>query len=329
MNSNKHIPLIINYFDIGSIPSPLERGQGVCYLLILLSLFPFPGCTHLNTDEDWVRNGKVRVVLKWESSIRAAHTGDFDYYFYAEGSNMPFVRRGDVSGYEGILPVGHYDVVACNPDGRNLNLRMDGGYGDARAVARTSTTSGTTSATLLQPATLFGGGEKGITATAASSALVAITPVCFIRQVVLNIQIRGGGEVSVVNGSLSGIPCEVYIATGQLCPGRSGSVNFPAQETGENCYTASLSLFGLRAKNETDTTDPTLLSLTVEQKNGQSFISRTDITKQVNEAMASGLTARIELDLEVSPDEAGGYTLTVTAWRTGEAEAEGDMPDEK
>lgn len=298
-------------------------------ILFHLFLLAGTGCTFRNTDEDWARNGKVRVVLKWEPSTRTGHTGDFDYYFYAEGSNTPLVRRGDMSGYEGILPIGHYDVVACNPDGLNLDLRMDGGYADARAVAHTTMATDATSTTLLQPTNLFGGGQEGITATAANSALVVITPAYFIRQVILNIQIRGGGEVSVINGSLIGIPSEVYIATGQLRPGCSGSVNFPAQEAGENRYTASLSLFGLRTENETGTTKQTHLSLTVEQKNGQSFISRADISEQVNEAMASELTARIELDLEISPDETGGYTLTVTAWRTGEAEVEGDMPDEK
>lgn len=281
----------------------------------------FTACTSLTTDKDWTRNGKVRLVLDW--GTRAAHTGVFDYYFYADGNPVPLVRRGDASGYEGTIPQGRYKIVACNPDGINLDLSMNNGYDKAFAIARSGAYSKTTGGIISQPANLYGVGQEGIVA-AAESKTVVLTPVCLIKEVILNIRIEGDTEVVVIGGELSGIPSEVCIPTGKPCAGSSGSVRFPAGADGENRYTASLSLFGLRSEMNADGTDlPATLSLTVEQEDGQSFVSYTDVTDEVNEAVLHGLSARIELDMTIHPLETGGYAIEVTQWRDGTAEAEG------
>lgn len=298
--------------------SPMERGQGVCYLLLA---FLLSACTSLTTDKDWIKNGKIRLVLDW--GTRTVHAGAFDYYFYAEDNPVPQVRRGDASGYEGTIPQGHYEVVVCNPDGVNLDLLMNDGYSGARAVARPSVSSKGTVGMISQPGNLYGTGEKEVVATTAVSKTIVLTPVCLIKEVILNIRIEGGGEILVVSGELSGVPPEVCIPTGELCRGSYASVCFPAEANGMNRYTASLSLFGLRPESEEEVNEPASLSLTVEQKNGQSFVSHTDVTDQVNEAVHNGLAARIELDLTVHPLEAGGYTIEITDWREGTAEADG------
>ena len=146
---------------------------------------------------------------------------------------------------------------------------------------------------------------------------------------ILNIRIEGGSDVSVVSGELAGIPPEVCIPTGKLCEENYASVCFPAEADGINRYTASLSLFGLRTENEAGIKVPASLSLTVEQKDGQLFVSHTDVTDQVNEAVHSGLTARIELDLMVHPLETGGYAIDITDWREGTAEVGGTVGTDK
>lgn len=286
----------------------------------------FTACTSLTTDNDWVKNGKVRLVLDWGS--RAAHTSVFDYYFYAEGNPVPLVRRGDTSGYEGTIPQGRYGVVACNPDGVNLDLSMNEGYFRARAIARSSVSSKGTVGVISQPGNLYGTGEEEVIVTAVDKAIV-LTPACLVKDVILNIRIEGGSDVSVVSGELSGIPPEVCIPTGKLCEENYASVYFPAEADGINRYTASLSLFGLRTENEAGIKVPAGLSLTVEQKDGQSFVSHTDVTDQIIEAVHNGLTARIELDLTVHPLETGGYAIEITDWREGTAEAGGTVGTDK
>lgn len=281
------------------------------------------GCTSLTTDKDWVKNGKVRLVLEW--GTRAGRAGDFDYYFYAEGNPVPLVRRGDASGYEGTLPQGRYGVVACNPDGVNLDLSMNNGYAEARAIARSLTSSKSTVGVIRQPGNLYGAGEEEIIVTSTPDKAIVLNPVTLVKEVILNIRIEGAGEVSVVSGELSGIPSEVCIPTGEPCEGDGASVRFPAKAVDTNRYTASLSLFGLRpgSEKEEEAQVPANLSLTVEQKDGQSFVSHTDVTEQVNEAVINGLAARIELDMTVHPLETGGYTIEITGWREGTAEVEG------
>ena len=290
------------------------------YLLFILTCL-FTACTSLTTDKDWTKNGRIRLVLDWRT--RATHTGVFDYYFYAEGNPVPLVRRVDASGYEGTIPQGRYGVVVCNPDGVNLDLSMNNGYSGARASARPSASSKGAVGVICQPGNLYGTGEEEVVATAVGKTIV-LTPACLIKEVILNIRIEGNGDVSVVSGELSGIPPEVCIPTGELCEGNYGSVCFPTEASGPNQYTASLSLFGLRQGKGGDIKIPVNLSLTVEQKDGLSFVSHTDVTDQVNEAITNGLTARIELDLTVHPLATGGYAIEVTGWRDGTAEAEGE-----
>lgn len=285
------------------------------------------GCAYHSPEEDWERNGKVRLVLDW--GTHASRTGAFDYYFYAEGNPVPLVRRGDASGYEGTLPKGRYGVVVCNPDGVNLDLSMNSGYALARAIARTSSSTKAGAFSIQQPANLYGTGCEEIQATAEGGKAVVLAPVCLTKEVILNVLIEGGGEIAVIDGELSGIPPEVCIPTGEPCAGRSASVHFPAQTEGENRYTASLSLFGLRPGNKPETTSPANLSLSVEQKDGQTFVSHTDVTEEVNEAVIHGLSARIELNMTVHPLATGGYGIEITGWREGTAQAEGTNKEQE
>lgn len=305
--------------SVGSNYSPLEEGQGVCFLLAFL--LTFSACTSRNTDEDWEKNGKVRLVLDW--GTRAAYSGVFDYYFYTEGNPIPLIRRGDASGYEGTVPRGNYQVVVCNPDGVNLDLQMNNGYAGAHAVAHTSVLTRASEAAIRQPANLYGTGREGVKATATASETVVLTPGNLVKEVILNIRIEGGSEISVIDGELSGIPPEVCIPTGELCTVRNALIRFSTQADGLNRYTTTLSLFGLRTESDPQTAVPATLSLAVEQKDGQSFVSHTDVTEQMNEAVINGLAARIELDVTVSPLAAGGFTIEVTGWREGTAEVEG------
>ena len=306
----------------------MEKGDKIWdYMGGLLIGLLFTACTSLTTDKDWAKNGKVRLVLDWGS--RAVHTSVFDYYFYAEGNPVPLVRRGDVSGYEGTIPQGCYGVVACNPDGINLDLSMNEGYSRARAIARSSVSSKGTVGMISQPGNLYGAGEEEVIVTTVVDEAVVLTPACLVKDVILNIRIEGGSDVSVVSGELAGIPPEVCIPTGKLCEENYASVCFPAEADGINRYTASLSLFGLRTENEAGIKVPASLSLTVEQKDGQLFVSHTDVIDQVNEAVHSGLTARIELDLMVHPLETGGYAIDITDWREGTAEVGGTVGTDK
>lgn len=292
----------------------------------LLLLFLWAGCTSRATDEDWEKNGRVRVVLDW--GTRAPHAGVFDYYFYAEGSNSPLVRRGDASGYEGTLPQGGYAVVACNPDGSNLDLSMQKGYAEARAVARGGVSTKAPSSPISQPGNLYGVGLEGIRATATSENPIVMAPLCLTKEVQLNLVIEGAGEVFVVSGELSGVPPEIYLPTGKPCAGRSGTVTFQTRAEGNKRYSATLTVFGLRPGGG-EAADPANLSLTVQQKNGQSFTSHTDVTEQITNALTDGLATRLELDLTVQPLAAGGLTIVLTGWRVGDAEAgTDDTPDE-
>lgn len=299
----------------------MVKKEHIRSIVWLTFLMLFMACAYQAPEEDWEKNGWVRLVLDW--GTRVSHGGTFDYYFYAAGNPVPLVRRGDASGYEGTLPKGSCGVVVCNPDGINLDLSMNNGYALAHAIARTSTSMKGDASSIQQPSNLYGTGREGIEATVDAGKAVVLTPACLTKEVILNISIEGGGEVAVIDGELSGIPPEICIPTGEPCAGQGVSVRFPTEADSDNRYTASLSLFGLRQGNKPETISPANLSLVVEQKDGRTFVSHTDVTEQINEAVMSGLSARIELNMTVHPLSTGGYGIEITGWQEGTAETEG------
>ena len=85
-------------------------------------------CAYRMTDEDWEKNGKVRLLLRKQNS---GCPDNMVWYFYPEGSDSPLIRTGDVSGYEGTLPSGCYRVAVCNRGCTGVTLEMEKGYEEA------------------------------------------------------------------------------------------------------------------------------------------------------------------------------------------------------
>ena len=52
-------------------------------------------CAYRMTDEDWEKNGKVRLLLRRPDSDCPEN---MTWSFYAEGSDIPSIRTGDMKG---------------------------------------------------------------------------------------------------------------------------------------------------------------------------------------------------------------------------------------
>ena len=85
--------------------------QLVGWMIYAVWIVAVLSCAYRMTDEDWEKNGKVRLLLRRPDSGCPENT---TWYFYPEGLDSPIIRTGDVSGYEGTLPSGCYRVAVCN-----------------------------------------------------------------------------------------------------------------------------------------------------------------------------------------------------------------------
>lgn len=224
-------------------------------------------CVYHTPDEDWEKNGKVRLHLDWQT--RSEYPSGMTYYFYKDGIGHPVVRRGSASGYEGTLPAGQYRVVVCNTDCDNVILDMDNGYEQACGNARQMSGLKSSTVHIAYPGNLYGTGCRQIDAGGEQTVVEELYPVSLVKTLELNIKVTGGEDVRSVNlsGRLTGVSSQVHIPTGKALFDTPAFMSFEPEQADPGVYTSSLNLFGL--SGGTAGSEPVELYLTLTLKTGK------------------------------------------------------------
>lgn len=61
------------------------------WVICLVGALALAACTYHTPDEDWEENGRVRLLLDWQTR---AQPSVMTYHFYKDGTGSPVVRRG-------------------------------------------------------------------------------------------------------------------------------------------------------------------------------------------------------------------------------------------
>lgn len=293
-----------------------KKDQTTAWVVFLAGALLLSSCVYHAPEEDWERNGKVRLQLDWQT--KSNYPSDMTYYFYKEGVARPVVRRGDAQGYEGTLPAGSYSVVVSNTDYENVMLEMNNGYdqavGKARQISALKSSSGVQVA---RPANLYGTGGPLPFVGGEAAVVEKLYPMSLVKTLELNVKVKAGEDIhsAGLSGRLTGVSTQVHIPSGKAQFGSPAFMTFDAELVKPEVYTSSLDLFGL--SEGTAESDPVELYLTVKLKDGEEVTTFTDITQTVNDAFTAGVSAHIVLDLEVTYDEIAGATITTTGWKEG------------
>ncbi|MCL3850353.1 DUF5119 domain-containing protein [Parabacteroides sp. GYB001] len=289
----------------------------VCIVLL-------PACTYRLTDEDWAKNGKIRLSLNWQDKD---HPSVMTYYFYKDGADRPIIRQGQSSGYEGTLPSGNYGIVVCAADDKSVLLEMNKGYENSCGIARQVSAMKSSDIQVAQPGYLYGTGDELSNIGGFRAVTKELFPVSLVRILELNIKITGGGEdrIESLTGLLTGISSEIHIPTGKLLFDKPASMAFGTQPGATGVYNSSLNLFGVSGVDEGSYTDVDIY-LTLKTSDDKEITSFTNITEVINDAFEATLAVRIVLDLEIAYDEINGMVVTNVGWKegTGEVDAPGN-----
>ena len=273
-------------------------------------------CAYRMTDEDWEKNGRVRLLLRRDNS---GCPEIMTWYFYAEGSDSPIIRTGDVSGYEGTLPSGCYRVAVCNRGCTGVTLEMEKGYEEACGRAQRLSSLKSSSVQIACPGNLYGAGLDRIEVGGREVVAKELFPSKLVRTLEMNIKVTGGdkGDVAaaVLSGRLTGVSSRVHIPSGKPLFDTPAFMTFEPEEVSPGVYTSTLELFGLSSGEENG--EGVDLSLAMNLANGQEVTSSTDITEEVEGAFAAGITTHVILDLVVRYDEISGLTITLKEWKPG------------
>ncbi len=288
---------------------------GVVCILVLSA------CAYRPTDEDWEKNGKVRLFLNWQA---AGHSSSMTYYFYKNGTGRPVVRSGDASGYEGTLPAGSYKVAVCNTDCSNVLLDMDSGYEVALGKVRQVSALKSWPVCIAQPGNLYACSCETVTAGGKETFVKELYPSSLVKTLELNIKITGGGEGEVslnsLSGRLTGVSSQVHIPTGDPVFDTPAFLAFEPEPVATGVYTTSLNLFGLSGKGADG--EPVDLYLTLKTADGKEVTSFANITEEVTDAFNKSVSAHVILDLSVDYDGVNGLVITLKGWKDGTGEVE-------
>jgi hypothetical protein len=297
-----------------------QKKSGIVgWMAFLVCVFAISSCTYHVPDEDWEKNGKVRLHLDWQT--RSSYPSGMTYYFYKDGTGHPIVRSGSATGYEGTLPSGHYKVVVCNTDCDNVQLEMNNGYEQALGKARLISSLKSVSVHIARPGNLYGTGCQSIDVGGEKTVVEELYPVSLVKTLELNIKVTGGEDIRLtgLSGRLTGVSSQIQIPTGKALFDTPAFMAFEPESANPGVYTSSLNLFGLSDGGEEG--DPVELYLTLTMKDGKEVTSFTDITGEVGKAFEQSISAHVVLDLEIAYDEINGATITLSGWKEGTGEA--------
>lgn len=274
-------------------------------------------CVYGNPDEDWERNGRVRLHLDWRS--HDSYPADMAYYFYKDGALRPVVRLGSASGYEGSLLSGEYKVVVCNTDFDNIVLDMDKGYEQACGKVRQISALKSSSVHVARPDNFYGTGSLSIDVKGEETVVEELYPVNLVKTLELNIKISGSDtlRIDALSGHLTGVSSEIHIPTGENRFDRPAFILFEPEATHKGGYASLLNIFGL---SDGDSDGRVELHLNLAIKGGKKVTAFTDITEGVNKAFSQSISAHVILDLLVSYDEVNGMDISLEGWKEGSGE---------
>ena len=290
--------------------------QVAVWTISIAWIMAISSCAYRMTDEDWERNGKVRLLLRRSDS---GCPDNMTWYFYPEDSESPLMRTGDASGYEGTLPLGRYRVAVCNTGCTGVTLEMEKGYEEACGRAQRLSSLKSSSVQIACPGNLYGAGLDLIEVGGREVVAKELSAVNLVRTLEMNIKVIGGdkGDVvpAVLSGRLTGVSSRVHIPSGRPLFDMRAFMTFEPEETGPGIYTSTLNLFGLSPGKESG--EAVDLTLTMTLADGKEITSSTDITEEVKEAFTVGVTTHVILDLVVRYDEMSGLTITLKEWKPG------------
>ena len=280
-------------------------------------------CTYGATDEDWEKNGRVRLTLDWQG---AKHPALINYHFYKDGAGLPLIRRASAKGFEGTLPSGNYQVVVCNTDCPNTLFELENGYEQAYGKAQQVSVLKSLPTCVKGPRNLFGCGCETIGVRGEQPTMKELYPAGLVRTLELHIKITEKGEekiaLSDLHGQLTGVSSQVHLPSGVASPGTPAFMAFKPECVGEGSYRTILTLFGLSDETPDGKEGQTAgLHLVMKGEDGKELTSYVAIPREVGDTFRRKTSARVILDLIVAYDQVNGLSISLEDWKEGTGEA--------
>lgn len=292
------------------------RLNDAAYILSLFILFGLTSCAEGKLDQA-PTEGHVAIQIAWNGSGLPPTSG-FRFYFYPKGGGEVLQYDAAGSGFQGNLPAGTYQVIACSSDARNVTYQGMNDYATASVQALPDASSRSLSY-YNQPSGVYSLHLNELIVPLQGSVSTNSIPDTLSRSLNLKFTLQSSQSIVDLTGLMRGVQSSVLISTGK-----------PYGEVGVTAFTADVSgNQGEAQVNVLGILDPSgslpyrnLMDLTMKLSDNTVNTTQIDLTQTLTEILSTNsgdfpLEVPVEVELRLIDKQ---LVATVKPWNQSSGE---------
>jgi len=239
----------------------------------------------------------------WEDPIDSV-----TLYFYGEDGRT-FYKTGDAKGFQWILPVQKYRVIAFNKYATGVIYRNLDQYEKANVMAQLSTKA---APILVQHRRVFYDSNDNLTLIANGNSLLPLRPKILSKKIELKVIFSGNyssvtGCTAIFNGIVEG----AYLHNGEYINSSSESGQLVTELNDENGYSVEIFVFGMNQSLKDNVT------LFFRYKNGSDQKLNIDVSEAFKDFTT---TKKVTLYVDITLANEGIINAKLKSWIVSEEE---------
>lgn len=230
------------------------------------------------------------------------------YCFYAQDGGSVIMMDNEVGDLTFTLPPAHYKVLIFNYDADNIQFRNITDYDKAEAyIPQTKANDGTESGSI----PLYGIACEDLNICSGENAPVSFKPQPLVRQVSINIALKGMEQVSECKGSISGVATTLNLSRQSIVSGVTTDLNFKTIPSEEG-RKANVMVLGKAPHKEDEKPEaPThMVTLDLTFTDGSTASTSIDVGNSIENTEGNNVNLEIEATVNPGPT----FTLTINHW---------------
>lgn len=281
--------------------------SAIIVLLLLTVIATMIKCSNEKKMEPG--QGNVYYSFNW-SAIMPGTTApkQLRYCFYPQDGGSVIMMDNAVGDLTFTLPPANYKVLIFNCDAENIEFRNMTDYDTAEAfIPQTKANDGTESGSI----PLYGIASENLEIKAGENTPVAFKPEPLVRQVAINIALKGMELVSECKGSISGMAAALSLSRQVIIPEVTIDVNFKATPSAEGVK-ANVMVLGKAPQKDVEKPETPSHMVTIELTltDGSTASTSIDVGNSIEETEGDNVDLQIEATVSPGPT----FTLTINKW---------------
>lgn len=276
-------------------------------LLLLTVIATMIKCSNEKKTEPG--QGNVYYSFDWSASIPGTTAPkQLRYCFYPQDGGSVIMMENGTGNLSFTLPPARYKVLIFNCDADNIQFRNMTDYDTAEAfIPQTKADDGTESGSI----PLYGIASEDLEIKSGENTPVSFKPEPLVRQVSINITLKGVELVNECCGSISGMAAALSLSRQVIIPDVTTDVSFKTIPSAEGVK-ANVMVLGKAPKKEDEKpeTPSHTVTLDLTLTDGSTASTSIDVGNSIENTEGDKVDVTIEATVTPGPN----FTLTINRW---------------